>query len=304
MFGAGATAVAARAVSAFAAVLGAASIMPNEREAVQHALQHTFQIASFRGNQASIVQAAMAGVDTIVLMATGSGKSLCYQLPAVVQSGVTIVACPLVALMDDQLHGLRQRGIGCAKYEGSVDDDERKAILSRLSDTIKILYTSPERLEQSSRLRIRLMRLACRGLLQRLVFDEAHCIALWGQTFRCVPHSMQLTVQESRIVHPSKLLGPAFLCNCVVIVDSVFDSAASAGACRPIYRTCGDLRPNLPGVPFMALTATATTATVQDIKDVLCSDKNPKGCLTFTATFLRSNIRLEVRAKLHPPSQS
>ena len=73
-------------MSAFAAVLGAASIMPNEREAVQHALQHTFQIASFRSNQASIVQAAMAGVDTIVLMATGSGKSLCYQLPAVVQS--------------------------------------------------------------------------------------------------------------------------------------------------------------------------------------------------------------------------
>jgi len=126
-----------------------------------------FKLEVFRGNQQRIVEAALDGVDVFVLMATGSGKSLCYQLPAVVREGTTVVVGPLVTLMDDQLHGLRQRKINCAKYEGTVSEEERTVILQELGTTIKILYTSPEQLHQSTRLRSKLQRLARQGLLQR-----------------------------------------------------------------------------------------------------------------------------------------
>jgi len=149
-------------------------------------LKDVFGIDKFRGCQENIVRAALAGVDAVVLMATGGGKSLCYQLPAVLQPGVPVVVCPLVALMDDQLLGLRQRGIACAKYDGTVSEEARHAILASLSDPVKILYTSPEQLHQSNRLRDRLIQLAASKQLQRMVFDEAHCMSRTDTSRRCM----------------------------------------------------------------------------------------------------------------------
>ena len=98
-------------------------------------------------------------------MATGSSKSLCYQLPAKCTTGSTVVIGPLSVLMDDQMHGLQARGISCAKYDSSVDQEGRAALLRQLGSTLKILYTTPEQFSVSSMLRTRLGHSAVTDLL-------------------------------------------------------------------------------------------------------------------------------------------
>jgi superfamily II DNA helicase RecQ len=131
----------------------------------------------------------VAGKDVIVLMATGSGKSLCFQLPALCAPGVTIVISPLLASMSDQLRGLRARGIKCAEYNSSVTPEVRQQTLADLSENderVKLLYTTPEQLQMTKRndLVECLKRVHTAGLLQRVVVDEAHCVGAWGGTFR------------------------------------------------------------------------------------------------------------------------
>ena len=198
------------------------------------ALSAVFGHQGFRPGQRATCRAAAQGRDCVVILPTGGGKSLCYQLPAVITRGVTIVVSPLLSLIEDQVSTLisleRCGGVPAAHLTSSTKETTSRAILRELHaaaegridyPTLKLLYVTPERLALSENFRDVLEKLHRANLLARIVVDEAHCVSEWGHDF------------------------------------------------RPDYRKLGQLRSFLPGVPFMALTATATQACESDLRKSL-----------------------------------
>ena len=159
-------------------------------------LQRVFGYPAFRGQQEAIIEHVLAGHDALVLMPTGAGKSLCYQLPALLLPGLTVVISPLIALMQDQVDSLAQLGVEAA-YLNSAQDwkvaegIERKAIAGAL----KLLYVAPERLLQGRFIDL-LDQLHARGDLALFAIDEAHCVSQWGHDFR--PDYLQLSTLHER----------------------------------------------------------------------------------------------------------
>ena len=149
-------------------------------------LSRVFGHADFRGEQAAVVGHVAGGGDALVLMPTGAGKSLCYQLPALLRDGVTIVVSPLIALMQDQVTALRDRGIRAAALNSSLEWSEVRDVHRALErDELKLLYLAPERLMKPEVLdRLAQLRV---GLI---AIDEAHCVSQWGHDFR--PEYLQL----------------------------------------------------------------------------------------------------------------
>ena len=193
---------------------------------VKAAMNRRFHLRGFRPNQLEAINATLSGKDTFILMPTGGGKSLCYQLPSIVNSGktrgVTIVISPLLSLMQDQVEHLKKLKIQAFLINGEVTPEHRKLVFDTLrvpqvEDFIQLLYITPEMISKNQTMVGAFRSLHSRGKLARIVIDEAHCVSQWGHDF------------------------------------------------RPDYKLLGEVRQQFQGVPVMALTATATENVKVDV---------------------------------------
>lgn len=241
---------------------------------ITQAAQQVFGIQSFRMCQEAVCNAAMDGRDTMVVMPTGGGKSLCYQLPAILHTGVTLVVSPLISLMTDQVFHLREIDIESELMCSANSREESNEILRKvrnlgagpapspssssssynvIQDGIKLLYVTPERIAKSKTLLSALQKAYEQGRLSRIVIDEAHCCSQMGHDY------------------------------------------------RPDYKRLSILRKLFPTVPIMCLTATCGPKVLKEILKIINLNETtepdnaaPRRTLYFTAPLFRPNLVYKV----------
>ncbi|MEP6788052.1 MAG: RecQ family ATP-dependent DNA helicase, partial [Acidobacteriota bacterium] len=160
-------------------------------------LKHRFGYDSFRMNQEPAIEAVLAKKDSVVLMPTGGGKSLCYQIPALMLGGLTVVISPLIALMKDQVDALRANGVEAAFLNSTQTASEQVEVFRDVrSGKLRLLYVAPERLLQSGDQFMDFLR----GIdISLFAIDEAHCISSWGHDFR--PEYLRLAALKREFPH-------------------------------------------------------------------------------------------------------
>ena len=209
-----------------------------QRDDAVTALQHWFGFSSFRGRQQDVVEHSLAGGNALVVMPTGEGKSLCYQLPALMADGLTLVVSPLIALMDDQVAAMRAKGLPATCIHSMLDGKTRNARLEQaLAGEVKLLYCTPERFRVGDFLD----RIRADGSprLERLVIDEAHCLSQWGHDFR--PDYKRLGLIREALGNPPVL---ALTATATPEVQSDIRSTLRMTDQDPTFHT-GIERPNL-----------------------------------------------------------
>jgi ATP-dependent DNA helicase RecQ len=211
-------------------------------------LKEVFGYDEFKPLQREIIEAVLAKRDTLVVMPTGAGKSLCYQIPAIILGGLTVVVSPLISLMKDQVDQLGEFGVSAVFLNSSLLPHEYSRNVEKVrSGGAKLLYVAPETL-----LMEKTLELLAESNVVGIAIDEAHCISEWGHDF------------------------------------------------RPEYRQLVDVREKFPRAGCIALTATATERVRKDIAESLRFDKPA----SFTASFNRENLHLEVIPKRNPTEQT
>ena len=199
------------------------------------ALKRYFGYDSFRPGQEGLVETIMAGRDVLGVMPTGAGKSVCYQIPAALLPGVTIVVSPLISLMRDQVDGLNDVGLNAAYINTTQDPDEQGMVLAQAAaGQIRLLYVAPERLETE-----RFQRFAAQVPIALVAVDEAHCVSQWGQDFR----SAYLGIGEFIASLPQRPTVAAFTATATERVRR--DIVTLLGLRDPLVTVTGFDRPNL-----------------------------------------------------------
>lgn len=199
------------------------------------ALQTYFGHSAFRPGQEPIIDALTAGRDVLAVMPTGAGKSACYQIPAVLLGGVTLVISPLISLMQDQVAALREEGIPAACLHSGQDEETYRALVQQaLGGAFRILYAAPERLETES-----FVALSQRLDVRLVAVDEAHCVSQWGQDFR--PSYLKIAAFLARL--PRRPAVGAFTATATEQVRQ--DIIRLLGLRDPLCLTTGFDRPNL-----------------------------------------------------------
>ena len=202
---------------------------------INQTLKQYFGYDSLRTGQEELINGILAGHDVLGIMPTGAGKSLCYQLPALMLSGITLVISPLISLMSDQVKALNQAGVHAAYINSSLTENQIRMALSYASQgRYKIIYVAPERLNTP-----RFLDFACNADISMLTVDEAHCISQWGQDFR--PSYLEIAGFLTRL--PRRPIVSAFTATATERVKN--DIVASLGLNNPVTMVTGFDRPNL-----------------------------------------------------------
>lgn len=202
---------------------------------INQTLKQYFGYDSLRTGQEELVNGILSGHDVLGIMPTGAGKSLCYQLPALMLKGITLVISPLISLMSDQVKALNQAGVHAAYINSSLTENQIRMALSYASQgRYKIIYVAPERLNTP-----RFLDFACNADISMLTVDEAHCISQWGQDFR--PSYLEIAGFLTRL--PRRPIVSAFTATATERVKN--DIVASLGLNNPVTMVTGFDRPNL-----------------------------------------------------------